>query len=190
MKWTLDLPTKGHAHSKKIVVTCHTRLVAAGQCPMLIAELRTPVSTSVQFSGPGRTDGFSQTKHWDIASHDDTFTSFLDLHFFLTLFSDLYCLNHSVLRQSGHCGGEEQWQVEPLYRTACWGDGSYVVQKRWLLKRNKGQRVRNATIVLGLPWPPYGSQPTVLMSAWSSNLEQSESGLWPPQVGPWLNPTN
>lgn len=80
---------------------------------------------------------------------------------------------HSILRQSGHCGGEEQWQVGPLHRAACWGDGSSTVQNRWLLKRNKGQHVREATIVLGLPWAPDGSQPAVQMSRWSSNLEQS-----------------
>lgn len=88
---------------------------------------------------------------------------------------------HSVVRQSRHGGGEEQRQAEPLDRAACRGDGSYLVQKTWLLKRNKGQHVRAATIVLGLPRVPDGSQPAVQMSRWSSNVEQSVRCLWPPR---------
>ena len=158
---------------------------------MRIAELRTIASTSLQFSGPGRTDDCSHSKHWDIASHDNTFTSFPELHFFLTPFSLWFVLScHCILRQSGHCGGEEQWQAEPLYKAACWGDGWYMVQKTRPLKRNKGQHVRAATIVLGLRWAPDGSQSAVQMSRWSSNLEQSVCGLWPAQMWPWLTPTD
>lgn len=72
----------------------------------------------------------------------------IPLDFNTFLWSLLSC--HTVLWQSGHRGGEEQWLAEALYRAACWGGGLHMVHKIQLLKSYKEQHVRAAAVVLGL----------------------------------------
>lgn len=145
---------------------------AVGQS-MHIAELRTIVSISFQFSGPGMSRWLLPEQPlgcyltWQHIQHFPR----APLGFDTSLWSILSC--HTILGQSGHCGGAEQWQAEALVRAVCWGGGLNTVQKIWLLKRNKGH-VRAAALVLSLSWAWPICSPDVKMI-----LQPRRIRMWP-----------
>lgn len=105
--------------------------------------LRTIVSISFQFSGPGMNRWLLPEQPLGCClawQHIQCFPR-APLGFDTFFWSILSC--HTILGLSGHCGGAEQWQAEVLYRAVCWGGGLNTVQKIWLLKRNK-EHVRAA----------------------------------------------
>lgn len=152
--------------------------IAVGQCPMHIAELRTTVSISFQFSGPGMNRWLLPEQSW-VLPHMTT-------HSVLSEISPWFWHLPLISIVLPHYLGA----VRSLW---CWRavTGSGAVQicllrcaqyRKYDCWRDRKNNILGLQLLYWV-FHKHG-QPAVQMSRWSSSPEESVCGLSPPQIRP------